>query len=170
MTTNAATRYGNSVTLNLGQLCKLTLIGKRASGKLRSGWKDDAKTPDNNTLHTEPRAARLFLLASLSPRPGERCRYHACHMSNNIPNFDEAVAEAIAKRDADELELALNQDIQPDGARTAILESLLTETWHHSHEDILRYLQRHPSPTSVKSIGVATVSYTHLTLPTICSV
>ena len=76
-------------------------------------------------------------------------------MSNNIPNFDEAVAEAIAKRDADELELALNQDIQPDGARTAILESLLTETWHHSHEDILRYLQRHPSPTSVKSIGVA---------------
>ena len=32
---------------------------------------------DNNTLHTEPRAARLFLLACLSPRPGERCRYHA---------------------------------------------------------------------------------------------
>ena len=32
-------------------------------------------TADNNTLHTEPRAARLFLLASLSPRPGERCRY-----------------------------------------------------------------------------------------------
>ena len=30
---------------------------------------------DNNTLHTEPRAARLFLLASLSPRPGERWRY-----------------------------------------------------------------------------------------------
>ena len=27
---------------------------------------------DNNTLHTEPRAARVFLLASLSPRPGER--------------------------------------------------------------------------------------------------
>ena len=34
-------------------------------------------TPDNNTLHTEPRAARLFLLACLSPRPGERCRYPA---------------------------------------------------------------------------------------------
>ena len=32
---------------------------------------------DNNALHTEPRAARLFLLASLSPRPGERCRYPA---------------------------------------------------------------------------------------------
>ena len=30
---------------------------------------------DNNTLHTEPRAARFFLLASLSPRPGDRCRY-----------------------------------------------------------------------------------------------
>ena len=30
------------------------------------------KTPDNNTMHTEPRAARLFLLARLSPRPGER--------------------------------------------------------------------------------------------------
>ena len=26
-------------------------------------------------MHTEPRAARLFLLASLSPRPGDRCRY-----------------------------------------------------------------------------------------------
>jgi len=26
-------------------------------------------------LHTEPRAARLFLLASLSPRPGERWRW-----------------------------------------------------------------------------------------------
>ena len=34
----------------------------------------------NNTLHTEPRAARHFLLASLSPRPGERCRYHAYYM------------------------------------------------------------------------------------------
>ena len=32
---------------------------------------------DNNTLHTEPRAARLFLLARYSPRPGERCRYSA---------------------------------------------------------------------------------------------
>ena len=32
---------------------------------------------DNNALHTEPRAARLFLLASPSPRPGERCRYPA---------------------------------------------------------------------------------------------
>ena len=31
----------------------------------------------NNTLHTEPRAARLFLLGSRSPRPGERCRYPA---------------------------------------------------------------------------------------------
>ena len=28
-------------------------------------------------MHTEPRAARLFLLASRSPRPGDRCRYHA---------------------------------------------------------------------------------------------
>ena len=28
-------------------------------------------------MHTEPRAARVFLLASLSPRPGDRCRYHA---------------------------------------------------------------------------------------------
>jgi hypothetical protein len=33
------------------------------------------KTRDNNALHTEPRAARFFLLASRSPRPGERCRY-----------------------------------------------------------------------------------------------
>ena len=33
---------------------------------------------DNNALHTEPRAARGFLLASRSPRPGERCRYTAC--------------------------------------------------------------------------------------------
>ena len=28
-----------------------------------------------NALHTEPRAARLYLLACRSPRPGERCRY-----------------------------------------------------------------------------------------------
>ena len=32
---------------------------------------------DNNALHTEPRVARVFLLACLSPRPGERCRYAA---------------------------------------------------------------------------------------------
>ena len=32
---------------------------------------------DNNALHTEPRAARVYLLASRSPRPGERCRYQA---------------------------------------------------------------------------------------------
>ena len=43
---------------------------------------DDGGAPtcgstDNNTLHTEPRAARLFLLASLSPRPGERWRYRS---------------------------------------------------------------------------------------------
>ena len=35
----------------------------------------EAQWVDNNTLHTESRAARLFLLARLSPRPGERCRY-----------------------------------------------------------------------------------------------
>ena len=35
----------------------------------------DAQTRDNNTMHTEPRVARLFLLASRSPRPGERGRY-----------------------------------------------------------------------------------------------
>ena len=32
-------------------------------------------TPMSGVLHTEPRAARLFLLASLSPRPCERRRY-----------------------------------------------------------------------------------------------
>ena len=37
----------------------------------------DAQTRDNNTMHTEPRVARLFLLARLSPRPGDRCRYHS---------------------------------------------------------------------------------------------
>ena len=37
----------------------------------------DNLAPDNNALHTEPRAARVFLLASRSPRPGERCRYHS---------------------------------------------------------------------------------------------
>ena len=38
--------------------------------------------PDNNKLHTEPRAARLFLLASLSPRPkrpGGPNRYLTCN-------------------------------------------------------------------------------------------
>ena len=42
-------------------------------GSVRCLW--TRLTRDNNTLHTEPRAARVFLLASLSPRPGERCRY-----------------------------------------------------------------------------------------------
>ena len=42
---------------------------------------------DNNTLHTEPRAARLFLLACLSPRPGERCRYAACFDRENSLQF-----------------------------------------------------------------------------------
>ena len=43
----------------------------------------------NNTMHTEPRAARVFLLASRSPRPGDRCRYpallnlHHATMTNN---------------------------------------------------------------------------------------
>ena len=37
----------------------------------------NCKSPNNNTLHTEPRAASFFLLACLSPRPGERCRYRA---------------------------------------------------------------------------------------------
>ena len=37
----------------------------------------DAQTRDNNTMHTELRVARLFPLARLSPRPGDRCRYPA---------------------------------------------------------------------------------------------
>ena len=32
-------------------------------------------------MHTEPRAARLFLLARLSPRPGDRCRYVPIQMT-----------------------------------------------------------------------------------------
>ena len=36
------------------------------------GLSKQYQTRDNNTMHTEPWAARLFLLASLSPRPGDR--------------------------------------------------------------------------------------------------
>ena len=45
----------------------------------------NCKSPNNNTLHTEPRAARLFLLARLSPRPGERCRYPARASVATVP-------------------------------------------------------------------------------------
>ena len=49
---------------------------------------------DNNTLHTEPREARVFLLASLSPRPGERCRYHA-HEFTHLTLTTETTNEQI---------------------------------------------------------------------------
>ena len=55
------------------------VLNGRSAGRL-------PKPPDNNTLHTEPRAARLFLLARLSPRPGERCRYPA-KTQMNTPYF-----------------------------------------------------------------------------------
>ena len=42
---------------------------------------------DNNALHTEPRAARVFLLACLSPRPGERCRYHSRCVGSVMTRF-----------------------------------------------------------------------------------
>ena len=35
-------------------------------------------------MHTEPRAARLFLLARLSPRPGDRCRYTADTIESHL--------------------------------------------------------------------------------------
>ena len=38
-------------------------------------------------MHTEPRAARLFLLASRSPRPGDRCRYPAKHETKKPVRF-----------------------------------------------------------------------------------
>ena len=36
-------------------------------------------------MHTEPRAARFFLLASRSPRPGDRCRYPAKGIETAMP-------------------------------------------------------------------------------------
>ena len=53
------------------------------------------RTRDNNTLHTEPRAARLFLLVRFSPRPGERCRYPAKQVAmpdDNESDFRRALA------------------------------------------------------------------------------
>ena len=40
-------------------------------------------------MHTEPRAARLFLLACLSPRPGDRGRYPAKLMTDSVPPPDD---------------------------------------------------------------------------------
>ena len=39
-------------------------------------------------MHTEPRAARIFLLASRSPRPGDRCRYPAQPINKNPSNLN----------------------------------------------------------------------------------
>ena len=46
--------------------------GELYCGEFRGNSNLAIQTRDNNTLHTEPRAARRFLLARLSPRPGER--------------------------------------------------------------------------------------------------
>ena len=40
-------------------------------------------------MHTEPRAARVFLLARLSPRPGDRCRYTASNRTDLLPMSSE---------------------------------------------------------------------------------
>ena len=43
-------------------------------------------------MHTEPRAARLFLLASRSPRPGDRCRYLAQDDSFDTSTYVDGMA------------------------------------------------------------------------------
>ena len=76
-------------------------------------------------------------------------------MSNIDPKFKAAVTAAIARKDADELEAALNLDSGHEADRTQLYEDLLLETWHRSHEDIIRYLQKHPTPSSIDVLRAA---------------
>ena len=91
-------------------------------------------------MHTEPRAARLFLLARPSPRPGNRCRY-----------------PAMARFSIRQLFIVIALVALLLAASGVILKS----RWQQSEIDVQNYSlevawMERPIP----------VSYTHLTLPT----
>ena len=76
-------------------------------------------------------------------------------MPNANQDFETAMDAAIAGEDADKLELALNLVPKLNAGLSGRFEELLIETWHHSHEEIIRYLQNNPSDSSIEAIRLA---------------
>lgn len=83
----------------------------------------------------------------------EFCRKHGVNTPQCLAELERLFEEAITNRDADLLETWLTLDSQletPD--RTSLFESLLNQTWHYCHEHMIRYLQDHPSPSSIEPL------------------
>ena len=83
----------------------------------------------------------------------EFCRKYGVNTPECLAELDRRLAEAISNEDADSLEVVLALDSQLDTPnRTSVFETLLDQTWHFSHEYMIRYLQDHASATSVEPL------------------
>ena len=72
-------------------------------------------------MHTEPRAARLSLLASRSPRPGDRCRYHAQGGANFPPSIHSVLTRIFWQGTNLDLSRIISRDIAVTVALTVVL-------------------------------------------------
>ena len=83
----------------------------------------------------------------------EFCREFGVNTPECFAELERRLMTAIANEDADSLDDALSLESRLDTPdRTALFETLLDQPWHYSHEHIIRYLQDHPSPTSVEPL------------------
>lgn len=92
-------------------------------------------------------------LVSLPIGQTDFCLKHGVNTPECLAALEHRLAEAITTEDAELLDTVLTLDSQLDTPdRTALFESLLDQTWHYFHEHMIRYLQDHPSPTSVQPL------------------
>jgi len=81
------------------------------------------------------------------------CRKFGVNTPECLAELERRLTAAIANENADSLDIALTLDSQLDAPnRTSLFETLLDQTWHYSHEHMIRYLQDHPSPSSVEPL------------------
>ena len=131
-------------------------------------------------MHTEPRVAWLFLLASRSPRPGERCRYPAwgtpmkllllcfallsigCSNSGNRPaaphgTGDESVEETSLYPD-DSFDSKLAKNV-PVVLRVKVTQLGIGSKYHWTTVDALRVVKNSSIVKIPKSLNIAATSW-----------
>lgn len=83
----------------------------------------------------------------------ELCRTYGVNTPECLTELERRLKAAIANEDADALDIVLALDSQlATPNRTALFETLLNQTWHYSHEYMIRFLQDHPSASSVEPL------------------
>lgn len=76
----------------------------------------------------------------------------------DVEYLPELLAEAVRRRDANAVDVGLSLTVafeQLGPERIPVLCDLLVSDWHHSHEDVARFLQEFADPTAVPALREA---------------